>query len=260
MKLHASPGKNYFLCHRCGYSNESNIRCINCDSWNLIQLGITGEVVANYIKKTLRLKSKLFNSDICKNSKQIEEFLSDIKPKDIIISTNKILGFSLSDTFGLTVAIGLDGLMAIPDFRTEEKIFNIQIQLLEMAKNKFIIQTKDSSINAIDLFHKRKINEFIREELKLRHKLKWPPYVTLIKINAFGTKKEVISSMQILVNELKDYKIRVFRAFTNPQKGKFALSALIKIENANWPDEKLIEILEYLPGNMEYIVNPESAI
>ncbi len=261
MKLNkVNANENNFLCSRCGHAKDANTKCANCDSWNLIELGITDEVVSDFIKKHLKIPVKLFDSNHVKTEKQALEFISNIKPGDIVVGTNKILSYVDENAFDLVVAVNLDGLMSVPDFKIEEKIFNLQMRLLEIASEKMIVQVKDTGIRAIELFVKKKINEFIREELKLRHKLMWPPYATLIKITAYGTKKEVIEQMQTLVNELRGYKIRVFRAFTKPKKGSFALSALVKIEKDKWPDKDLINILRFLPSSMDIQVNPDETI
>ena len=258
MKLHSEKNQdNYLLCHRCGHMQDANITCPNCNSWHLIQLGITSEVVANYIQKKTGLKCELINS---KTDKGIfDRIANDNLDKQILVGTSVGLNILQPRQIDDVFAIGLDGLMAVPDFQIEEKIFNTLMRLLEISNKSLNIQIKDDSVQAINMFSKRSVNEFIRQELKLREQLAWPPYVVLIKITAKGTKKQIIKDMQVLVNELRDYKIRIFRAFTGA-KGKRELSALIKVPYRDWPDNNLIELLKFLPKNMEYRVFPEEVL
>ena len=258
MKLHSRKNSgNYLLCHRCGYTQEANITCPTCNGWNLIQLGITSEVVANYIQNKTKIKCVTINSKT--DRKILQNMASGKSEHNVTVGTSVGLNIFKPRQFEHVFAVGLDGLMAVPDFQIEEKIFGNLMKLLEIADKSLSVQIKDDTVQAINLFAKRSINEFIRQELKLREQLIWPPYSVLVKITAKGTKKQIIDQMQILVNELGGYNLRVFRAFAGSKNNR-ELSALIKIPNGNWPDNNLIEILKLLPSSMEFRVFPEEVL
>jgi len=161
--------KRTFICHSCRKEQSANIKCSNCQGWNLVPLGIGIEKVYEEIKKDFPNR-QIFISD---TEKDIKEFLET--PGGILIGGENTLAY-LNEPVDFSAVISFDTLWNIPDFRMNEKIMRIVVSLLEKTKRKTIIQTRRN------FEMKENLLDFVREELELRKKYNYPPFTRLIEV------------------------------------------------------------------------------
>jgi hypothetical protein len=62
--------------------------------------------------------------------------------------------------------------------------------------------------------------------------------------------------MQTAEKELKEYEFDIFPAFIPKEKGNVALSAILRLDNKFWPNEKLSNTLNRLQGTVNIEVDP----
>ena len=146
LSYHKASGKD--ICHYCGFSRAHTGRCTICGG-ELTGLG-TGTQKIEEETAALFPKAKIarLDSDLAQNRKYENEVIRDFSDRkiDILIGTQMVAkGFDFS---GLTLVaiIGSDSLLAMQDFRADEKA----MQLLEQfrgrcgrrdKKGMFVIQT-----------------------------------------------------------------------------------------------------------------------
>ena len=82
--------------------------------------------------------------------------------------------------------VAVDGMLAIPDFRMNERIFNMLLRLRRLASKNFFIQTRKSDNKIFEYAAKGDLVNFYREEIADRQLLGYPPISLLIKISLRG--------------------------------------------------------------------------
>jgi len=236
--LHKIRDARKFICHHCFKVQEVPISCQSCGSWRLKDYGLGIEKVAEEF-------SKLFPK---------------AKFEDVTISTEVI--FSHPETsFDLVAVISIDNLFTIPDFRINETIFRLIIELKQRAKRKFILQTRLNDNKLIKDAVSGNISGFYQDEIEARKNFGYPPFTTVIKLSyesrdLGSLKKEGEKALSVL----KDFDPISFPAFHEKINGLYRRNILLKISNSGRTDDKLQPLLENLSGIWQVSVDPESII
>lgn len=264
--------KRVFVCNRCGEEKDGETVCTNCQSWNLIPLGIGTDTVFEEIGKIFpKVKILKLDKEIAKNKKGAEKIIGEFEdnPGSILIGTEMAL-FYLKNKVALSVIASFDSFWSIPNFKMSEKIIQLVISIISITENKFIIQTKNAEDPVILAIQSKNLLSFIREELEDRKSLNYPPFKRFIKIKHLGNKVETLKAKQLLEEIFKDYKPLIFSGFIAQIKGKYVTNALIKIDTQKWSlpllstnssiDENLLAKLISLPPSFEIFVDPEDLL
>ncbi len=256
--LHLGKSSNHFLCHVCGERRDANEICKSCGSWNLKAFGIGTESVSVAVKEKFPDAHIFeFSSDTIKNMKAGKEMMEKFMQTGggIMIGTEQVL-YYLSKKVENSAIVSIDSLFAIPDFRGNERIFSIITNMRTYTKEKFILQSRNASSPTLSHAIRGSSMDFYREEMAKRRLFNWPPFNFLIKISSEGKKKDVTSNMQTAEKELKEYEFDIFPAFIPKEKGNVALSAILRLDNKFWPNEKLSNTLNRLQGTVNIEVDP----
>jgi primosomal protein N' (replication factor Y) len=97
-----------------------------------------------------------------------------------------------------------DTLLYIPDFRSNEKTFQIINHLKNLAGKDFILQTYSPENKAIQYAVKNDYKSFYQEEIATRHTLGYPPFSQLIKLSfQHKNAKKAEQEAKILTEKLK---------------------------------------------------------
>jgi len=264
--------KRMFICNRCGTEKNPETVCDICGSWNLMPLGIGTDTVFEEIKK-LFPETKIFKLDreIAKNAKGAEKIIKEYEENlgSILIGTEMAF-FYLKNKIPLSIISSFDSLWSIPNFRMNEKIIQLIISIISKTKNKLIIQTKNERDSAILAIKNENLLSFVREELKTRKNLDYPPYRRFIKITYLGDKEETINAKKLLKELLQEYEPEIFSGFVAKLKNKYVTNALIKIDIKKWSlpeisadssiDQNLSAKLLSLPPSFSVNVDPEDLL
>ena len=264
--------KRMFVCNRCKVEAETDIKCKNCESWNLMPLGIGTDTVFQDAKKIFP-NTKIFKLDK-ESAKTKNEALKIIKeyydsPGSILIGTEMALLY-LNEKLPLTIVASFDSLFSIPNYKINEKVVQLLTSIISKTKDKIIIQTKNPNDPAILAIKTENLLSFIREELKDRENIGYPPYKTFIKITYLGDKEETIKTKHAIAEVFKDYNPVIFSGFVAKLKGKYRTNTLIKIDRNNWSikelssnstiNQDLFEKLSSLPPTFTISINPEDLL
>ena len=264
--------KRMFVCNRCKVETKTEVKCKNCESWNLMPLGIGTDTVFLDAKKKFP-DTKIFKLDkeSAKTKKEAEKIIKEFNenPGSILIGTEMAL-FYLKEKLPLTIVASFDSLYSIPNYKINEKIIQLLISIISKTKNKIIIQTKNPNDPAILALKTENLLSYIREELKDRKNIGYTPYKTFIKITYLGDKEETIKTKNAIALVFKDYNPVIFSGFVAKLKGKYRTNTLIKIKRNNWSIHELLnnsninhdlfEKLSSLPPTFTVSINPEDLL
>ena len=197
-------------CHYCGYAEPNKGICKECHKKSLRLMGYGTEKIEEEIKNIFP-EVKTLRMDIDTTSKKgshkeiIEKFNNH--EADILIGTQMIakgLDFPLVTLVGV---INADTILNLPDFRSNEKTYDLISQVSGRAgrssiPGKVIVQTFNEDNYAIKLSKSHNYEEFYNEEMKIRKKLFYPPYsfIALIKVGGKDYKETINEA-----NKIGDY-------------------------------------------------------
>jgi primosomal protein N' (replication factor Y) len=269
-----------FVCHKCGKARTPEDRCAVCGGWKLVTLGIGIELVEETLRSILP-DTPLFriDSDATPTRKRAEGVMRGFRESEggILLGTEMALTFldigelpsGRSEAGRNTPALGgiahagvisFDSILAMPDFRINERIMDIVLTLRRLAERSLVIQTRSARVETIEQALTGDLASFYHYELAERKAFGYPPYATLIKITLEGKEPAVRTEMERLATFLEGYEVRRFPAFTPVVAGQFVMHALLRLPPDTWPDEKLAEKLRALPLHFEVNVDPQSVL
>lgn len=260
-----------FMCNKCGYKEQTEIKCKNCDSWNLTPLGIGTDRVYEEIK-SLFPKAHIIQIDKESTPKDEDarEAIASFYKKDgsILIGTEMVFSY-LQKPVSASAIISLDGLLSIPSFNITQKILHIIERLHKTTIGELIIQTRVPDNQILSHILSGNVLPLYREDLREREIFGYPPFKRLIKITFSGTAPETEKARKYLAHILEKYDPQIFSAFIGKIKGQYITNTVIKVDREEWPlpkdkkdfmDNNLHKILSTLPPSFSINVDPEDLL
>lgn len=197
-------------CHYCNFTTQIPKVCSNCGSEHLQSSRIGTAEIAEQLQKIYPDKRVAqFDRDEIRTHKALKEVLSDFNTKqiDILVGTQMLSkGHDYHDV-SLSVILGIDNILNIPDYRSREKALSTAIQVAGRSgrkrDGKVIIQTLNVE------FFKTFMNNyeiFLEEELGFRKPL-YPPFARVCRILVSHTKQQkCIEEIDKIVHNLSGEK------------------------------------------------------
>jgi primosomal protein N' (replication factor Y) len=250
-------------CHYCGYKEDATGKCGACGSTDIGFKGFGTEKIEDDLK-TILPDARVARLDLetTRTKTGHQKIITDLEERrtDILIGTQMVSKGLDFENVSLVGIMNADQLLHFPDFRANERSFQLLSQVSgrsgrRLIKGKVIIQT--STPNHQVLFHilQHSYQGFYDSEIIQRQKFNYPPFTRLIKLtlkskdhqnclNAakqLGSKlkqilgKRVIGPEKPLISKLQDYYIQ---------------SILIKVEREN---VSISQVKELVKKQMEHI-------
>ncbi len=257
----ADESENYFLCHKCGSTENTEEFCRICQSWKLYSIGIGSErIEAALAKEFPEVKLFRLDADCAPTNKKAREIIAkwSASPGSVLIGTEKALNF-LTRKADNSAIISIDPLFALPDWRMNEKVFLLLTSIRLETTGKLLIQTRiDSPI--IDYARKGNVLDFYREELRKREEFGYPPFTTLIKLTVEGKPEPIEKEVETTLKLLEEWNPKSFESLAGFSHDKLRMNVLIKLPKNSWPNKKLWTSLMSLPPFWSINVDPDNLL
>ncbi len=251
------------ICHHCGKVERPKNKCPNCASPFIKQIGIGTERIENdLIKEFPGIRVLRADKDTTAKKNGFKDIYDSFKKQeaDVLVGTQMIakgLHLPKVNLVGIILAdIGIN----IPDFRTNERIYQLITQVAgrsgrEEKIGKVIIQTYNPTHISLEASKRNDFKYFLDYERTQRKILKNPPYSSLAKIiiedksqrNSEKKAEELKKFLEksILETAMKDIEISTYPAFIYKMKNKFRNIILIKNLSPNTLE--INNLLEKIP-------------
>ena len=181
-------------------------------------------------------------------------------PGSVLLGTELALSY-LDQPIENGLVVSLDSLFSVPDFRINEKVFNILMRLRSLSTKNFLVQTRNPAQRAVECALSGNAMDFYRSELDLRREFGYPPFSVLVKVTLTGSGKLAVSAeMKKLSEYFSGYEFQAFPAFTSTVKGRYVMHGLLKLSPEKWVDETLLLKLRALSPKFAVKVNPDSLL
>lgn len=250
---------NNLTCHYCGYQKKMGSVCPECHEDAIKDLGLGTEKLEELIKSKYNARVLRMDADTTSRKGSYEKLIDEFSKHnyDILIGTQMISkGLNFKDVT-LVGIINIDASLAMPDFRSSERTFELLLQTAGRTARfektgKVIIQTYNKDNYVFKYLLSNSYISFYNAEMNFRKKLKYIPYYNLIVIKITSASYEEASSeakkvYDYLSNTLNDNFIilgpslaRIFKL-----KNKFNFSIIIKYKY----EENLFEVLKNIRDN-----------
>jgi len=175
-------------CHLCGDQKNAPVRCPQCGAPEIRWRGLGTQRVEEAVRRMVpRARIERMDSDTMGKKNRFREVLAQFRAGkiDVLVGTQMIgkgLDFPNVTLVGL---IDADISMHIPDFRANERTFQLLVQVAGRAgrgdrAGEVIVQTFTPQAEAIQFSRHADYAGFAAAELKLRRDFRYPPFRHLI--------------------------------------------------------------------------------
>ena len=181
-------------CHHCGYSEAVPEACPSCGSAELARIGAgTQRLEAELAKRIPELERIRLDADTAAKPGALREALDRFAAADraVLIGTQMVGKGHHFPGVSLAAVVDADTGLTLPDFRAEERTFQLVTQLAGRsgrdAPGKVIVQTFQPDATPLRYAARHDVSGFLTEELARRRELGYPPFGHLISIVASGS-------------------------------------------------------------------------
>ncbi len=175
-------------CHLCGEQRAAPVRCPQCRAPDIRWRGLGTQRVEEAVRRVLpRARVERMDTDTMSKKNRFREVLAEFRAGkiDVLVGTQMIgkgLDFPNVTLVGLVDA---DISMHVPDFRANERTFQLLVQVAGRAgrgdrAGEVIVQTFTPQADAIQFSRHADFAGFASGELKVRKDFQYPPYRHLI--------------------------------------------------------------------------------
>ncbi len=207
--------ENAMICHYCGRKYPLPEVCPSCGSRYIRHFGIGTEQVE---EEAYRLfpdkKVDRLDIDSIKDRRELDNILDRFGrgETDILVGTQLVAKGLDFDNVGLTGVIAADSIINIPDYRSEERAFQLVTQVAGRAgrgdkRGHVIVQTYDPENYALTAAKDNDYDGFFAAETRGRRLMEYPPFGELIIANFTSDDEEEAARA---AEEAKDFLTGIF--------------------------------------------------
>lgn len=265
-------------CHLCGHQRGAPAACPSCGAPDIRWRGLGTQRVEEAVRRVLpRARLERMDTDTMSKKRRFRQILGDFRAGkiDILIGTQMIgkgLDFPNVTLVGL---IDADLSMHVPDFRANERTFQLLVQVAGRAgrgdrAGEVVVQTFTPKADAIQFAKKADFDGFAETKLGVRKQFAYPPYRHLIhhifrgpnpeKIRFFaehwvkqveqalGSAVEIRGPVPSPIEKVKDeYRFQVWYFCAGASK---VVPELVRLQaTIEWPDD-VVQVLDVDPMSL----------
>jgi primosomal protein N' (replication factor Y) (superfamily II helicase) len=186
-------GDGALHCHHCGRREPSPTLCPACGAAELARLGAGTERLEQELAERLPgLRLIRLDADVASTPAELTERLAAFAEADraVLLGTQMVAKGHHFEGVALAAVVDADTGMALPDFRAEERTFQLVTQLAGRsgrdAPGRVLVQTYQPDSRPVALAARHAVDEFLAGEIERRRELGYPPFRHLVRIVVSG--------------------------------------------------------------------------
>jgi primosomal protein N' (replication factor Y) len=201
-------GDGLLRCHHCGHTEPKPETCPACSSTELARLGAGTQKLERELEAKLpELERIRLDADAVEKPGALAAALRRFAAADrvVLVGTQMVAKGHHFSGVALAAVVDADTGLGMPDFRAEERTFQLLTQLAGRsgrdAPGRVLVQTFQPDSRAIELAARHDVTRFLDSELERRRALSYPPFTHLVRIVVAGPEPD--APLQALL-ELKE--------------------------------------------------------
>jgi primosomal protein N' (replication factor Y) len=180
-------------CHHCSRSEETGDSCPECGSPELARIGAgTQKLEKELADRVPGLERIRLDADSVRRPGELKAALQRFAETDraILVGTQMVAKGHHFAGVALAAVVDADTGLGMPDFRAEERTFQLVTQLAgrsgREAPGRVLVQTFQPDARPIVHAARHDVHRFLTEELERRRELGYPPFRHLVRVVASG--------------------------------------------------------------------------
>jgi primosomal protein N' (replication factor Y) len=180
-------------CHHCGHAEGAPETCPGCGSPELARLGAGTQRLERELAARLpELQPIRLDADTTRRSGALAEALARFATTEraVLVGTQMVAKGHHFAGVELAAVVDADAGLALPDFRAEERTFQLLTQLAGRsgrdAPGRVLVQTFQPDARAVAFAARHDVAGFLEGELERRRLLGYPPFRHLVRILVSG--------------------------------------------------------------------------
>ncbi len=188
LTYHKSTDKMH--CHYCGLKAAVTHTCPQCGSQRLISKSFGTEKIEEEVQQVFpQARVARMDVDSMRGKHSMTELLGQLEKRkvDILVGTQMVVKGLDFASVGLVGILSADSLLSFPDFRVNERAFQLMEQVSGRAgrvdgNGRVLIQAYNIAHPVLQWVKDHDVHAFYTQEIKYREFFLYPPFSRLIKI------------------------------------------------------------------------------
>ena len=208
-------GDRSLRCHHCGALETLGETCPACGSAELARIGAgTQKLERELAKHVPELERIRLDADAVEKPEQLRDALERFSraTRAVLVGTQMVAKGHHFPGVELAAVVDADTGLGLPDFRAEERTFQLITQLAGRsgrdAPGRVIVQTFQPDARAITYAARHDVAGFNASELERRRALRYPPFRHLVRIVVSGPgEADALRALEELKRALGDAEL-----------------------------------------------------
>jgi primosomal protein N' (replication factor Y) len=210
LTYHKSTDKMH--CHYCGLKAAVTQSCPQCGSNKMVSKSFGTEKIEEEVQQIFpKARVARMDVDSMRGKHTMTELLDQLEKRkvDILVGTQMVVKGLDFASVGLVGILSADSLLSYPDFRVNERAFQLMEQVSGRAgrvdgEGKVLIQAYNVAHPVLQWVKEHNVHSFYTNEIKYREYFAYPPFSRLIKISfKHQNEMKVIAAAQQLAVALQ---------------------------------------------------------
>ena len=193
-------GEGELRCHHCGHAEAAPTACPACASPELARIGAGTQRLERELRRELpELELIRVDADVVAKPEELAASLRRFAESEraVLLGTQMVAKGHHFAGVRLAAVVDADAGIGLPDFRAEERTFQLITQLAgrsgREAPGRVIVQTFQPDARPVVYAARHDVARFLAEELERREALGYPPYGHLVRIVVTGRAPEPVA-------------------------------------------------------------------
>ena len=199
-------------CHHCSWSEETGPTCPECGSGELARIGAGTQRLERELEQKLpELERIRLDADSVRRPGELAAALRRFAAaqRAVLVGTQMIAKGHHFGGVALAAVVDADTGLGMPDFRAEERTFQLLTQLAGRsgrdAPGRVLVQTFQPDARPIVHAARHDVGRFLTEELERRRELDYPPFRHLVRVVASGPEaREPLTLLEEIAGGMQD--------------------------------------------------------
>ncbi len=208
-------GDGSLRCHHCGAREPAGETCPVCGSPELARIGAGTQKLERELERHVpELERIRLDADAVAKPEQLRAALERFARADraVLIGTQMVAKGHHFSGVELAAVVDADTGLGLPDFRAEERTFQLLTQLAGRsgrdAPGRVLIQTFQPESRAVELASRHDVDGFLAGELERRRALGYPPFQHLVRVLVSGPElADATRALEELKAGLPDFEL-----------------------------------------------------